>query len=263
MSRTAGRLLSAALAAAAFFCPVAAQTDADRLLRDSLRPLYDWRDLARGPERVVFLGQFQGHALLYRGAAARMEDLKREGITHIGLELPKDLQKSIERFQEDPQAAGVLKTFIEKMGESMPDEAEALRALVNKAKGSGMGVLALDSNENLGPGVGGPGPMDQRMAGNLGGFLKDHPGARVLVLLGALRADKEAQPEALAKSGWPSRSYRFLSGSRALAPRDADILDALRRLGLQESAHLIPCPCAYLRGPCKFDGLLAFPRPRR
>lgn len=203
----------------------------DARLADQLRlqavPLR-WRDLLRGDERVLYLGDMPAHRETKRYLAAVLGDFRAAGFTHLALEAGEGLQPALDRFCGGRDEGRTGEALARTAG---PEAAAGSLELLRSACTAGLSLVALEPREH----------DDGAMARRLADLLDRDPSARALALLRRHRAATEAQPSALRKLGFASRGYSFLTGG-AEEPVDRGYYLALDAAGLRESPLLLPCP---------------------
>ncbi|MBI3505013.1 MAG: hypothetical protein HY059_09245 [Proteobacteria bacterium] len=227
------------------------------------RRALDWREVAGGPERVIFIGEYHEDPYVARELAAHMDELVAAGITHLALEQPvgEDLQGAYDAFMRGEADAGGLAKTIEGYHTRHKEWIAAAFGVEFYAKYVGVlsaardadpkpAAVALDIPQEEKYGLqrdcgSEPRPercgargyafipaRDERMAARVAGILARDPKARVLVWVGAIHAGHENQPAALARRGHPSRSYYFAVNGDGCA-------DAVKALGRESERVLI------------------------
>ncbi|MBI5200787.1 MAG: hypothetical protein HY925_04290 [Elusimicrobia bacterium] len=199
-----------------------------------------WRELLAPGARVVFVGDSptrrQGKLYL----AAMAGDLAAAGVTHLALELPASRQPDLDAFCSGRDEGRVREALWQAQGLEAGDG--SLR-LLRAACTAGLRLMALDPRED-------DSPRCPAMAARLAGVLEGQPGTRVLAVLSRPLVAERAQPAALRKLGFSTRSYAFLTPD----PDDRKYYQALDAAGLRASALLLPCP-----GSIGAQGCLAVP----
>ena len=220
----------------------------------------DWKALFGGEARVVYLGEPHYVKAVKNILASRMDDFKKAGITHIGLEM----------FGTDRQ--GVLDTFDpaqtrDTLKKEWGWEPDAYTGMIKAADDASMSRVALDmpakdraKMQTECKASGRKGCMgelfqarDKHMIKALSRFLSENPDARILILIGNDHLEVTHQPEALTKAtGVKTRSYSFLFG--------ADFFDvAIDEAGLTWKDTFLPLPPTD-RG---VDGVISMPEIRK
>jgi Haem-binding uptake, Tiki superfamily, ChaN len=212
------RLAAAVLLAAAAASAAAGGKDA---------PALDWRALAAGPARVIYVGDRHDVRAIKRELAAHMEDFADAGITDLALEmLPREDQPLLDACCGTPASRAAVLKAIGPYWMSPPGD---YLALIEAARAAGIRPRALnvdpDGGRRDGDGAGPAACSDRNlaMAATLEGFLAQPrppgaPPARVLVFIGAEHARADAMPLCLKNDGIASRSYRFRE--RGTPPED-------------------------------------------
>ncbi|MBI4348911.1 MAG: hypothetical protein HY553_18890 [Elusimicrobia bacterium] len=229
-----------ALAAGAerFPPPLAADPSglADRL-RLNVTPLR-WRELIAPQARVVYVGDTPMRREGKYYLAAVVADLAAAGITHVAVELPTAYQADLDRYCGGRDQGRVREALWETQGLQV---GEGTLGLLRASCSVGLRLLALDADAKA-KDSGGLEEREEAMAERLARLLDQDPGARVLAVLRRHHVAQRAQPAALKRRGFESRSYAFLTNGLETADEDRRYYLALDAAGLRSAALLLPCP---------------------
>ncbi|MBI3549072.1 MAG: ChaN family lipoprotein [Elusimicrobia bacterium] len=261
---------------AAYAALVAATLFSARAQCEALSPVpLDWRVLASGPERVLFLGDSHDFKDARLELASSMDRLREAGITHITLEmLPADAQPWLDRFHADGSCRGTIREHMERFWQDGPDDlADAYLQLLDRARSAGIKAVAMDIREKykrrlrpqlvpqdcswrlpaaeadyeaaLAACPVGHDPRDCAMVYRIAQTLAEDPRSRVLAFVGAWHVRSSRQPALLSSlHGARSRSYSFLTELVAFTEDNrqdgaaAALISSLRRRATPEKLLL-------------------------
>lgn len=167
----------------------------------------EWKEIAGGVERVVYVGERHLHHSMRAEVAARMSDLRAAGITHFGLEMEDTLQPAFDSWARDGEGEKTIRDYlVETQG---PEGADSELELLRSALGQGLVLVALDMpRKDAGQSRQ---TRDRWMADNLLKILRRDAKARIIVQLGSNHVRRFEQPQRLRDLGFASRSYCFLT----------------------------------------------------
>jgi hypothetical protein len=221
--------------------------DAGRLadrLRVQAVPLR-WTELTQSGERVLYLGDMPAYRETKRYLAAVVGDFAAAGFTHLGLEADGAAQPHLDGFCGGRDEGKTALAFARMAG---PEVADSTLHLLRASCSAGLKLVALEPH----------GGSDGAMAKRLAAVLSRDPSARVLALLRRHRVSTDAEPAALRRLGFSSRSYSFLTSGveepggaayfggarsyRVVDPLDRSYYLALDAAGLRHAPLLLPCP---------------------
>ena len=246
---------SGVLAVAAFAAAASAQTAAGGKpcmhMDGAASQALDWRQVASGPEPVIYIGDVHSAPAIKAALAGAMLDFARAGAGTLAVEmLHASDQPLLDRYGSDPDARRELGR---RLGTYWMAPAEDYLKLFDAAHAAGLNLYALqpdaaageagDADGPTGPAA--PSARNAAMAARLAALARRPGVGRVIVFIGADHARKSAMPAQLRQDGAASRSYAFAS------PDDPAELN-LKTAGLEDGRWLLP-------GNADFDGLISIP----